>query len=131
MATTNEGVEIVATIVEAAARAAHEANRAYCAALGDESQVPWDDAPRWQRDSALEGVRFLVENPGAPASAQHSAWLEQKRRDGWKFGPKKDAGKREHPCIVPYEELPGSQRAKDAIFQAVVRGVLAYYTLEG
>ena len=32
-------------IIEACARAAHEANRAYCLALGDTSQPSWDDAP--------------------------------------------------------------------------------------
>lgn len=43
-------------VLEAAARAAHEANRAYCLALGDTSQPAWDDAPEWQRTSAMKGV---------------------------------------------------------------------------
>lgn len=42
--------------VEACARAAHEANRAYCLALGDTSQLPWEEALGWQRDSAIKGV---------------------------------------------------------------------------
>ncbi len=32
-------------VLEACARSAHEANRAYCIALGDLSQPAWDDAP--------------------------------------------------------------------------------------
>jgi hypothetical protein len=43
-------------ITIACARAAHEANRAYCLALGDETQAPWHDAPDWQKESAIEGV---------------------------------------------------------------------------
>lgn len=35
-------------IVEQIARMAHEANRAYCQALGDDSQPAWEDAPEWQ-----------------------------------------------------------------------------------
>jgi hypothetical protein len=38
------------------AEASHEMNRIYCAALGDNTQVPWKDAPEWQRISALKGV---------------------------------------------------------------------------
>ena len=36
-------------------RSATEINRAYCAALGDTSQLPWDQAPEWQRQSAING----------------------------------------------------------------------------
>lgn len=113
--------------IRAAACAAHGANRSYCIALGDRSQAPWGVAPEWQRESAINGVRFLIENPDAPASASHDSWLAEKEKDGWKYGPEKDPEKKEHPCFVPYEELPESQKAKDAIFQAVVRGVIAHY----
>src|SRR5690606_2187974 len=50
---------------EALACVAHEINRAYCTALGDDSPPPWDEAPEWQRVSALEGVRFHLGNPTA------------------------------------------------------------------
>ncbi len=33
----------------------------------------------------------------------------------------KDAEKKEHPCFVPYAELPAKQRMKDHLFGAVVR----------
>jgi len=105
---------------EVIARVCHEANRAYCAAIGDASQVPWADAPEWQRSSAVSGVKFCIANPDAPPSANHDSWLEEKRRTGWKYGPVKDPEKREHPCFVPYNELPEEQKAKDALFKAIV-----------
>lgn len=79
---------------EEIARVAHEVNRAFCQALGDDSQLPWAEAPEWQRQSALEGVTFLMTN----------SWME-----------------REHPCLVPFSDLPIEQRAKDFIFCVVVR----------
>jgi hypothetical protein len=110
--------------IEQIARLAHETNRAYCESLGDHSQPSWDHAPEWQRTSAVNGVQFHVDllSKGitpAPSSA-HDAWLEDKRRDGWKYGPVKDAAKKEHPCFVPYEQLPVEQRLKDYLFSAVV-----------
>lgn len=111
----------VQIVVEACARAAHEANRAYCIALGDASQPPWESAPEWQRTSARNGVAGALR--GATPEQSHESWLAEKRATGWKYGPVKDPEKREHPCFVPYNDLPPAQRAKDAIFTTVARVV--------
>lgn len=110
---------------EEIARVCHEANRAYCTALGDFSQVPWDAAPEWQRQSAIKSVKFIIEFPHASPSASHDSWLKEKADNGWKYGPVKDETLKEHPCFVPYDELPVEQKAKDYIFGAVVRAMMA------
>jgi hypothetical protein len=102
------------------AKVAHEINRAYCEALGDTSQPAWEQAPNWQRDSAINGVRFHLDNPNASPSHSHESWLAEKAATGWKYGPVKDPEAKEHPCFVPYDELPVEQRAKDYLFRAVV-----------
>lgn len=108
-------------VYEVCARAAHEANRAYCISLGDCSHAPWSDAPDWQRESCLNGVVGAL--AGATPEQSHESWLAEKETSGWKYGPVKDAERREHPCMVPYSELPPEQRIKDAIFVGVVRAV--------
>jgi hypothetical protein len=110
--------------IHAAARAAHEANRAYCQVLGDFSQVPWDEAPEWQKNSAISGVLNIYNNPDTTPEDSHSNWLNDKARDGWTYGAVKDIEKKEHPCFVPYSMLPPEQRRKDHIFGEVVRAVL-------
>lgn len=102
------------------AKVCHEANRALCTGFGDNSQLPWGDSPQWQIDSAIVGVEFNIANPNAPASASHDSWLAEKECDGWKYGEVKDPEKKEHPCYVPYEELPKEQQAKDHLFKAIV-----------
>jgi hypothetical protein len=109
--------------IEQIAKVAHEANRAYCAALGDPSQAPWNEAPEWQRRSAINGVAFTQSHSDAPPSASHDSWLAEKLRDGWRYGPVKDPDRKEHPCVVPYEQLPVAQQLKDHLFQAVVRAL--------
>jgi hypothetical protein len=106
------------------ARVAHEVNRAFCKSIGDNSQVAWEDAPEWQKKSAVTGVEFIKNTPDASPSASHDSWLAEKVADGWKYGPVKDVEKKEHPCFVPYEELPTEQKSKDYIFGAVVRSLL-------
>jgi len=102
------------------AKICHEANKAYCETLGDFSQPDWEGAPEWQRSSAIKGVEFNIKNPTAPASASHDCWLEQKKAEGWEYGPIKDPIKKLHPCFVPYEKLPKAQKAKDHLFKNIV-----------
>jgi hypothetical protein len=111
--------------VEAIARTAHEVIRAWCEFNGDFSQKPWDEAEAWQRQSAFDGVRLFRDNPAADDSATHDAWLADKQRDGWTWGPVKDATAKQHPCIVPFHELPPMQQFKDKLFRTVVRAGLA------
>ena len=110
--------------IEQAAEVCHEANRAFCRQLGDDSQSPWTDAPEWQRTSAMNGVRFHLAHPDAPASASHDEWMREKLATGWQHGPVKSEAKKEHPCIVPFEDLPPEQKAKDFLFKAVIHAFM-------
>lgn len=106
--------------IESIAKVAHDANRSYCETLGDWTQRSWEDAEDWQKKSAIEGVHFRLRNPMASSGAQHAAWMADKIADGWKWGPTKNADKKEHPCLVAYDDLPIAQKVKDALFCAVV-----------
>jgi hypothetical protein len=107
--------------IEEAAQIAYEVNKAYCQALGDNSfTTDWFNAPQWQRDTNIAGVKFHLANPEATPSASHDSWLAVKKAEGWKYGKVKDADKKVHPCFVPYEKLPPAQKAKDYIFKALV-----------
>lgn len=110
--------------LEIIAAVAHEANRAYCASIGDTTQPRWIDAPQWQKESAVKGVMFHWKNPDADASASHQSWYDEKQRDGWSYGPVKDPENKRHPCFVPFNELPVEQQIKDHIFRSVVHGML-------
>ena len=108
------------TVIEIAV-VCHEVNREYCRALGDDSQKAWLAAPEWQRESAIDGVKFHLSAPNAGPEASHESWCDTKVADGWKYGAVKDEVKKEHPCLVPFAKLPVDQQAKDFIFSAIVR----------
>lgn len=102
-----------------AAELCHEANRAYCESIGDHSQVPWPDAPDWQREAVASGVLFGWDGDRT-AEESHENWLKDKAEDGWHYGPVKDPVRKTHPAFLPYKELPEAQRVKDHIFHAVL-----------
>lgn len=107
---------------EQIARVAHEVNRAYCEALGDMSQPVWNDAPDWQKASALVGVDLHLSGDHGP-EASHESWMAQKLKDGWKYGAIKNPDTKEHPCLVPFDQLPKEQQAKDFLFRGVVHAL--------
>lgn len=110
------------------AKVCHETNRAFCQTLLDYSQPSWEEAPEWQRTSAINGVEFHLKNPNSEPSHSHEEWLKKKSATGWKYGPIKDPIKKEHPCFVPYNELPEPQKVKDALFIGVVNATRTLVT---
>lgn len=43
----------------------------------------------------------------------HEVWAYNRIKEGWTYGPERDDAKRKHPCLVPYEELPESEKVYD------------------
>jgi len=66
-------------------------------------------------------VEFLAKNT-------HENWANVRIKEGWKFGHKRDDGRKEHPCLVPYEELQESEKEHDRI---VVKELLKTIILLG
>lgn len=110
-------------LVALIASVAHEVNRAYCASIGDDSQPAWAEAPQWQKDSAIAGVNMHLANPQATPEQSHESWLAHKLANGWIYGEVKNDERKEHPCCVPYDQLPPEQKSKDYLFRAVVHAL--------
>jgi len=47
------------------------------------------------------------------AKNTHEVWAAQRVAEGWRYGPHRDEGRREHPGLVPYEDLPDSEKQYD------------------
>lgn len=110
------------------ARIAHEANRAYQLGVLDclhHAEWPtWDDAPRWMQESAIAGVAAIINDPASTAEQSHERWMAHKEHQGWVYGPVKDGEKKTHPCMVPYAQLPPSERIKDHLFHGIVLSLI-------
>ncbi|MCX6619545.1 MAG: RyR domain-containing protein [Acidobacteria bacterium] len=68
----------------------------------------------------------LIELTERLAEHAHDTWALRRMGEGWVHGPKRDDGARQHPCLVPYAELPDSEKEYDRqAALATVRAVLA------
>ncbi|MDD3520685.1 MAG: RyR domain-containing protein [Actinomycetota bacterium] len=49
----------------------------------------------------------------ALAAFEHEEWVKERTGNGWKYGSKKDIGKKISPYIIEYEKLPGEIKELD------------------
>jgi hypothetical protein len=45
----------------------------------------------------------------------HEEWAAQRIRDGWRWGPRRNDYRREHPSLIPYEQLSEQEKEYDRI----------------
>lgn len=43
----------------------------------------------------------------------HEVWSQTRINDGWTYGPERNDARKKHPCLVPYDELPESEKEYD------------------
>jgi len=45
----------------------------------------------------------------------HDLWAHRRIAEGWKFGLQRDDARKEHPSLVPYDDLPESEKSYDRL----------------
>jgi hypothetical protein len=60
------------------------------------------------------------------AKNTHENWAKQRMAEGWRHGPRRDDAKKEHPSLVPYEDLSESEKEYDrTTAMETVKAILA------
>lgn len=113
--------------IEAAARAAHNANVIFSRSH-HETKPLWDDLPEdqaWMKADTIKRAEAIArgETPADPA-AEHEVWVTGKVAGGWILGPVKDSAAKTHPSLVPYEKLPLAEQLKDHLLVVTLCSVL-------
>jgi RyR domain len=57
-------------------------------------------------EEILKLIERLAENA-------HDVWAAKRMTEGWTLGPKKDSDLKQTPLLVPYAELPESEKEYD------------------
>ena len=70
------------------------------------SPSPLDTSNISVPESLLELTESLAKNV-------HEVWAAGRIAAGWKYGPVRDELKKEHPCLIPYEELTEEEKSHD------------------
>lgn len=108
--------------ITSCARACHEVNNSFRVAMGQKARQLWTLLPQKEKDIVKEGVYKALS--GSTPEQMHESWMISKLNAGWKYGPVLNDTTKEHPCLVPYSELPSYETAKDELFIRVVRAMV-------
>ena len=63
--------------------------------------------------TAIELPKELMNLAEQMAKNVHEVWAAGRMADGWTYGEVRDDVHKTHPCLVPYEELPESEKEYD------------------
>ena len=63
--------------------------------------------------SNIELPKELLELADAISKNVHEVWAKSRMDEGWTYGEVRDDARKHHPCLVPYEELPESEKDYD------------------
>lgn len=117
---SHESTEGDPEFIEKVSRIVHETLRFYCRFIGDYTHLSWDRCPEDSRQSTLDGVTYHLQNPKSTPEQSHARWMEFRKSSGWSYGSTKDVVNKQHPCMVPYDDLPEQQKLKDLLFCVLV-----------
>ena len=105
------------------AEVAHGANRALRRALGEETKLgrgrAWALLDTAFKQRLADGVDQQRLEPVSPEVC-HERWMAAMQNSGWVHGETQDLIMMTHPNLLPWDELPEEQRAKDRLFIAII-----------
>jgi RyR domain len=91
-----------------------EANRAFADRIGSKLEATGCAlAPDPLVGPDANGFSFSHEEVEELARLEHDAWCDALRMEGWRPGPGMDSDSKEHPMLVPWEQLSEEERNKD------------------
>jgi ryanodine receptor 2 len=75
------------------------------------------------------GLQSLIERL---SQNNHDVWARGRIGQGWTWGPHRDDAAKQHPCLVPYADLPESEKEYDrnTVVEALKAIVALGYRIE-
>lgn len=102
--------ELTAYPLEAFRRAWSQSDN-YLVVVNTTDKFVYDPSPIALDDVTLS--EELTELQEAIAENAHEIWARKRAEEGWTYGPERNDGKKEHPDMVPYCNLPESEKRYD------------------
>lgn len=69
--------------------------------------------PKIVDTSSIELPEQLMLLAEQMAENVHEIWAATRIEQGWTYGPERNDALKHHPCLVPYSELPESEKVYD------------------
>ena len=98
-------------------------NAANIALAGDANHTLWVDKSNWVKDGLINRVDFVLADPATTPAETHANWLAHKESNGWRYGIMCNEVTKEHPLMMPFDELDDENQLQNAVFIAIVNAL--------
>lgn len=71
--------------------------------------------PKPINTSGIELPPAVMELVEKLAASNHDNWAQGRMKEGWRYGPARNDERKEHPGLVPYDELSESEKEYDRV----------------
>lgn len=108
---------------------AYTAGQTIAKLLNDPNVSP---SPQWNtlsdeaKSSVIQAVVSIHTGLIANPQQSHENWVRDKTIEGWKQGSPKSVTLKTHPDLVPWHDLPLTERMKNIFFYNYVRELLTF-----
>ena len=76
-----------------------------------------------QKQRRIEAMKICAAESTSDA-VMHEGWIKMHVAAGWVYGPKFDPEKKEHPNLLPWDQLPPAVTSKARIFAIIAKAFL-------
>lgn len=76
----------------------------------------FEDLDEDHKKFLIDSIDEVIENNIISGKEYHDVWMKLKIRDGYTYHPVKDDSKKQHNCLVEFEDLNFEQQLKDDLF---------------
>lgn len=83
----------------------------------------WEEEPQPIRQAMTAAVERIQQRFIRSPRQSHEEWVEARVKEGWVWGEVKNPVTKQHPNLVPYEDLPPEERRKDELFFNIVKAL--------
>jgi len=107
-------------------RIVHEGQRAFCCATGDPYHVEWDNVSGTRYNNTMLDVLWMSNNPYLTAKELHVLWMDYRTSLGWSYGEKRSDALKQHPCLLPWNDLDSIERCKISLLRSTLFALLGF-----
>lgn len=109
-------IQILAKIAEQA----HAVNNVWTKEVGNETRPEWNTLSQEDKEHYIHAVSNAIDSKLYSPAEAHKQWSTWMLAQGWEHG-EYNRDEKKHPNLIPFEQLPESEKVKDILFIAVCK----------